>query len=96
LKAHISNSDAQSIGEAQPRDGYLPLRTLARYAGLSVRTLRSYLVDRAHPLPHYRIGGRVLVKQSDFDRWTAQFRRARQDPSPVDQIVNDLREEGES
>jgi hypothetical protein len=25
-------------------------------------------VDRAHPLPHYRIGGKLLVKRDDFDQ----------------------------
>ncbi len=54
-------------------DAYLPLRALARYAGLSVRTLRSYLVHGSSPLPHYRIGGRVLVRRSEFDAWAARF-----------------------
>jgi excisionase family DNA binding protein len=70
-------------------DGYLGLRELAEYSGLCVRTLRGYLVDRARPLPHYRIGGRVLVKKSEFDEWAAQFRIA---PAPVslDSLVDDV------
>jgi hypothetical protein len=56
------------------RAEYLPLRSLAAYSGLSVRRLRQFLNDAAHPLPHYRIGAKVLVKRAEFDAWTAQFR----------------------
>jgi hypothetical protein len=34
-------------------------------------------VDRTHPLPHYRVGGKLLVKRDDFDRWVAQYRHDR-------------------
>jgi excisionase family DNA binding protein len=55
-------------------DGYLPLKALARYSGLSVRTLRRYLTDASRPLPSYRIGGKVLVRRAEFDAWAKQFR----------------------
>ena len=48
---------------------YLPLRALAAYSGLSVRTLRGYLSHSSHPLPHYRVGGNLLVQRSEFDDW---------------------------
>ena len=64
-------ADALSVNQS---DAYLSLRALARYAGLSVRTLRKYLNRAAHPLPHYRVGGKILVKRSDFDRWVDTFR----------------------
>jgi hypothetical protein len=70
-------------------DGYLPLKALAGYSGLSVRTLRGYLTDRTRPLVHYRIGGKVLVRQSDFDAWAVQFRVSRS-PITVDAIVDDV------
>jgi excisionase family DNA binding protein len=69
-------------------DAYLPLVALAKYAGLSVRTLRSYLTHSAHPLPHYRVGGKVLVKRSEFDDWMATFRG--QTASSVDVLVDDV------
>ena len=56
--------------------GYLSMRTLSAYSGLSVRTLRGYLSDPARPLPHYRIGGKVLVRRSDYDAWVSVFRVA--------------------
>ena len=69
-------------------DGYLSLRTLAGYSGLSVRTLRGYLEHPAHPLPHYRVGGKLLVKRSEFDDWIRKFRV--EEPSKVGAIVADV------
>ncbi len=66
-------------------DGYLSLRALSAYGGLSVRTLRGYLTHPARPLPHYRVGGKVLVKRSEFDVWIRAFRAA--ETSQVETIV---------
>lgn len=42
----------------------------------------------ARPLPCYRVGGKILVRRSDFDVWIAMFRqRARVD---VDRLVEEL------
>ncbi len=69
-------------------DGYLPLKALAPYSGMSVRTLRGYLSHSAHPLPCYRVGGKVLVKQSEFDAWMRGFRT---EAAPgVDAIVTEV------
>ena len=38
---------------------------LAAYAGLSVRTLRARLVHLSTPLPHYRVGGKILTRKFD-------------------------------
>ena len=78
-----------------PLDPYLSLRALTAYAGLSVRKLRDLLDDPVHPLPCYRVGGKLLVRRSEFDAWMAVYReRGRVD---VDQVVNDtLRELGRS
>ena len=70
-----------------PLDPYLPLRALGSYSGLSVRRLRQLLEDPAHPLPCYRVGGKILVRRSEFDVWIADYRaRGRVD---VDRLVND-------
>lgn len=69
-------------------DPYLDLRALARYSCLSVRKLREHLQSPAHPLPHFRVGGKVLVRISEFDRWIATYRgRAN---VRVDAIVDDV------
>ena len=70
--------------------GYLSLRTLSAYSGLSVRTLRSYLSDPRWPLSHYRIGGKVLVRRSDYDVWASAFRVA--DAQGLGRVVDDVME----
>lgn len=72
-----------------PPDPYRPLAMLSQYAGLSVRTLGTYLTDRLRPLPSYRVGGKILVRRSDFDAWMNQFRIAGK-PVTVDALVNDV------
>ena len=67
---------------------YLPLRDLSVYAGLSVRTLRMYLSDPIRPLLHYRIGGKILVRKSDYDAWASSFRVV--DPAGLGHIVDDV------
>lgn len=51
----------------------LGLQELAVFGGLSVKTLRAYLTDPERPLPHHRIGARVLVNKTDYRKWRAQF-----------------------
>ena len=72
-------------------DVYFPLKALAQYSGLSVRRLREYLVDRVRPLPHYRVGGKILVRRSEYDAWAFSFRIAT--PPRVDAMVNELLKE---
>ena len=69
-------------------DWYLSLRALSVYGGLSVRTLRGHLTHPARPLPHYRVGGKILVKRSEYDAWIRAFRTA--ETSQVDAIVADV------
>jgi len=75
------SSTLQNQEAAAVDDRYLSLRSLATYAGLAVRTLRGYLIRRHEPLPHYRIGGKILVRRSEFDRWASEFKV---DRAPVD------------
>jgi len=72
---------------ARFEDGYLPVKDLAVYSGLSVRTLRTYISHPSHPLPCYRIGGKVLVRRSEFDQWAQQFRA--EPSSVVDSLVTE-------
>lgn len=68
---------------------YLDLKTLAAYSSCSVRWLRDRLVDRAHPLPHHRVEGKLLVKKEDFDRWIDAYRVCQQ-PQELDRIVDNV------
>jgi Helix-turn-helix domain len=56
-----------------PLDPLLSLKALAAYTSLSVRTLRDALRDPTHPLPCYRIGGKIVVRRSHFDAWAERF-----------------------
>ena len=66
---------AERVVGSTPLDPFLSLRALAAYAGLSVRKLREHLGDATRPLPHYRVGGRVVVRRSEFDAWMTAFRQ---------------------
>jgi hypothetical protein len=68
---------------------FLDLQALADYSSCSVRWLRARLTDKQAPLPCYRIGGKVLVKVDEFDRWMAGHRVSPQ-PDDLDQIVDDV------
>ncbi|QPD02711.1 MAG: DNA-binding protein [Candidatus Nitrospira kreftii] len=68
--------------------GYFDLQALAAYSCCSVRWLRNRLVDHHQPLPHYRVGGKILVKREEFDRWMTTHRTM--------QPANDLAELVES
>lgn len=70
-----------------PQPNYFDLKGLAGYSCCSIRWLRDRLVDRAHPLPHYRIEGKILVKREEFDHWITQYRHARP-ADELDDVVN--------
>ncbi len=69
-------------------DGYMGLKALAGYSGMSVRTLRNWIHHPLRPLPYYRIGGKLLVRRSDYDSWAEGFREVT--PSSLDDIVGDV------
>lgn len=76
------------ITRTETGDAYLPLKVLAMYSGLGIRTLRGYLTHSSQSLPHNRIGGKILVKRSEFDAWAARFRASA--PAVVDALVADV------
>jgi Helix-turn-helix domain len=71
-----------------PLDPYLSLKALATYSGLSVRKLRNCLRHPSHPLPHYRVDGKIFIRRSEFDAWIAGYRPV--GSTEVDQIVDDV------
>jgi hypothetical protein len=79
---------AERVVVSTPLDPFLSLRALASYSGFSVRKLREYLDDSAHPLPCYRVGGKILVRRSEFDAWITRYRQ--QGRADVAAIVADV------
>jgi excisionase family DNA binding protein len=72
--AQVRGVFAERVIVSTNLDPFLPLSALATYSGLSVRKLRDYLTDAGHPLPAYRVGGKILVRRSEFDGWVAAYR----------------------
>jgi len=68
---------------------YLTLKKLAVYSSCSLRWLRSRLVDSHHPLPHFKIGGKILVKRVDFDEWLSKHRVTPRG-NEIDQILESM------
>ena len=77
----------------QTADPYLGLKSLAGCSGLSVRTLRGHLKRRQARLPHYRVGGKILVLRSEFDSWMKRHFHQVQDPDHMAIAVNQLVDE---
>jgi len=48
---------------------WLDLKGLRQYACVSERTLREWIHRAVHPLPAVRVGCKILVRRSVFDRW---------------------------
>lgn len=62
---------------------YLSLQEVAQRSGLSRSTLRQHLDE----IPHRRVGRRILIKWSSFERWLMQANRT----SPwVDQFAREI------
>ena len=76
-------------------DPYLSIRAAASYCGLSTRFLRGRIAEGQ--LPHYRPGGKVLIRRSHLDAWLEQFKRvgARDLDAVVDGMLADLRGESD-
>ena len=52
---------------------YLSVAEAAMFLGVSQKTLQRAIRGAGRPLPHIRIGRRVLLARADLDRWiTAQ------------------------
>ncbi len=86
--AQVRGVLAERVVLSTTLDPFLSLRALATYSGLSVRKLRDLLDDRTRPLPCYQVGGKLLVRRSEFDTWMVAYRR-RGRPD-VDRIVSDV------
>ena len=86
--AQVRGVLAERIVLSTELDPFLSLTALATYAGLSVRKLRDHLDDPIRSLPCYQIGGKILVRRSEYDAWAAQFRRRRH--VDVDRLVSEV------
>jgi len=76
-------------GTAQPE--WLDLKAAQRYACMSDRTLRDLIHRPFNPLPAVRVGKKILINRSEFDKWLQAHRLKSVDvASIVDEIVGGL------
>ncbi len=71
---------------------YLNVKELSQYSGLGARTIWSFLKDAANPLPHIRIGRKIIrIKRTDFDTWIrVYYVSATEGKNPADRIVREV------
>ena len=55
-------------------DVYINVEICSEWSSLSVRTLREHLTDPVNPIPHYKVGGRILISWPEFKRWMESFK----------------------
>ena len=73
------------VEQQQPE--WLDLKALLRHACVSERTIRDWIHRAVDPLPAARVGTKILVRRSVFDRWLEAHQIKRID---IGCIVNDL------
>jgi excisionase family DNA binding protein len=64
----------EAVTISEDLDRFFSLKGLADYASLSRRTLQDLINDTSDPLPSFRVGGKILVRKSEFDCWVARRR----------------------
>jgi excisionase family DNA binding protein len=75
----------EAVTIQQDFDPWLSLKGLAGYSSLSRRTLQDLVNDTSDPIPSYRVGGKILVRKSEFDRWMS--RRLNQKPHALARLA---------
>lgn len=86
--SHQAITIVGEISASVDLDPYLSLRSTSSYIGLSVRSLRAWLIHPSRPLPCFRIGGKILCRRSELDRWAENFRHIGRDD--IENMVNDI------
>ena len=71
---------------------WLDLRRLTQYAAVSERTLRGWIHSPVDPLPAVQVGGKILVRRTEFDRWLESHRVKPLAATDVNGIVREVLE----
>lgn len=70
-------------------DHYMSLASAAEYSGLSRRVLHRHIHNSIKPLPAFKIGGKWVIKRSEYDRWAEQYRH-KQPQIDLDGIIRSV------
>jgi hypothetical protein len=68
------------------KDQYFDLRGLSVYSALAVGTLRDHI--KSGNLPAFKVKGKILVKQSEFDNWIEGYRLNK--TQDLNNVVDDI------
>ena len=83
----IPDADIERIGLV---DQLYDIPGLSQYASMGVSTIRTHIKKG---LPCFKVGGKLLIKRSEFDSWLEQFRlnKSQDLNSIVDSVIDDLK-----
>ena len=79
----------EDMTQPLPEDCFLDLKRLSQRTSISVSTLRDHINDPSHPLPAYRVRGKILINWIEFKKWIQGFRHKNVD---IDKIVDEVME----
>jgi hypothetical protein len=73
------------------KDRFYDLAGLSIYSGLGISTLREHIKKRG--LPAFRIVGKLVVRQSEYDQWAEKFRlnNSQDISAAVNQVMKSLK-----
>lgn len=82
------------MSSAEPQPEWMDLKALRGHVCVSERTLREWVRRPIDPLPAVRVGAKILVRRSTFDRWLERHMLKAVDVgSIVDEMVAGLTEQ---
>lgn len=86
-RAESKETQKQNVISERPQPEWLDLKALTGYACISERTVREWIHRAVDPLPASRVGIKILVRRSVFDRW---LERHQLEPIDLGCIVDEL------
>ena len=69
---------------------WLGLRELTYYANISERTIRSWIYSPSDPLPATKVGGKVLIRKTDFNKYLERHRVRPLHTTDIDGLVRSV------
>ncbi len=70
---------------------YIDLQELSERLSLSPRSIRTYVTRSDNPLPAYRIGGKLLFRWDEVEKWVERHRVHMPDVNvDVDELINTI------
>ena len=71
------------------KDQYFDLPGISHYTSMKPGTIRDHITGKA--MPCFKVGGKLLFRRSEVDRWIEQFRHTKS--QDLAKIVDDIMDE---